>query len=221
MIRLNESAPDFTANSTHGPIQLSDYRGKWVVLFSHPADFTPVCTSEFVAFAKRAPEFEQIGCSLMGLSVDSVYAHIAWIRNIEERFAVKINFPIIEDLSMQIASLYGMIQPAASHTSTVRSLFVIDDQGHLRAILTYPMTTGRSVSEVLRLVRALQSADKNEAATPEGWQPGDPMILSAPSTVADAETRAQKAQAAGWDCVDWYFCRKSLPTDKAKQKKAA
>jgi len=223
MIRLNESAPDFTANSTQGPLQLSDYRGKWVVFFSHPGDFTPVCTSEFVSFARRNSEFEQLNCRLIGLSVDSVHAHIAWSLNIQEKFGVKIPFPIIEDISMQVSSLYGMIQPAASHTATVRSLFVIDDQGILRAILAYPMTTGRSVSEVLRLVRALQSADKNEAATPEGWQPGDPVILGAPSTLAEAEARAAQAPNSGLDCTEWYYCKKSLKDEPKtpKEKKAA
>jgi peroxiredoxin (alkyl hydroperoxide reductase subunit C) len=214
MIRLNEQAPDFSAKSTHGPLQLSSYQGRWVVLFSHPADFTPVCTSEFIAFALHAQEFEALNCSLIGLSIDSIYSHIAWVRSIEERFGIEIPFPILEDLSMQISSMYGMIQPAESHTSTVRAVFIIDDKRILRAMLYYPLTAGRSVQEVLRLVQALQTSDQHDVGTPEGWQPGDPVIVGAPKTVEGARDRVERAGTEGLQCHDWYYCKKPLPEAK-------
>ena len=212
MIRLNERAPDFTARSTHGPIQLSSYKGRWVVLFSHPADFTPVCTSEFVGFAQHAAEFGAINCSLVGLSVDSVYSHIAWVRDIEQKFQVQIPFPVIEDVTMQISAMYGMIQPAESQTSTVRAAFIIDDQGILRAMLYYPSSSGRSVPEILRLVRSIQLSDKQDVSTPEGWQPGDPVIIGAPQTTRDAAERLAGASSKGLECIDWYYCRKKGPS---------
>jgi peroxiredoxin (alkyl hydroperoxide reductase subunit C) len=214
MIRLNEQAPDFSAKSTHGPIQLSNYQGRWVVLFSHPADFTPVCTSEFVAFALHAQEFEDLNCSLIGLSVDSIYSHIAWTRSIEEHFGVKIPFPIIEDISMQVSAMYGMVQPAESHTAAVRTVFVIDDRRILRAMLFYPLTAGRSVGEILRLVEALQTSDKYDVGTPEGWHPGDPVIVGAPKTIDGARERLENASVEGLECRDWYFCKKPLPGAK-------
>lgn len=204
--RLNEPAPDFDAKTTHGTRKLADYKGKWLILFSHPADFTPVCTTEFMAFAKHYPEFQKLGCELLGLSIDSTFAHIAWVRNIKEKFGVDIPFPIIEDLSMRVAHAYGMIQPGASDTSAVRSTFVIDDKGVLRAMIYYPMSNGRSIAEFVRLVTALQTSDKNGVATPEGWQPGDKVIVPPPQTAPDAQTRMSE----GHDCVDWYFCKKSL-----------
>ncbi|WP_114377467.1 peroxiredoxin [Elioraea thermophila] len=207
MPRLNEPAPAFSAMTTHGPRSLADYRGRWLVLFSHPADFTPVCTTEFIAFARAYPDFQALNCDLLGLSIDSTFAHIAWVRAIKEKFGVEIPFPIIDDLSMRVANAYGMIQPGASDTSAVRAVFVIDDKGILRAMLYYPMPTGRSIAEVLRLVRALQTADKHGVATPEAWQPGEKVIVPPPKTVADAEARA----SAGDEYVDWYFCRRVLP----------
>jgi peroxiredoxin 2/4 len=150
--------------------KLSDYKGKWLVLFSHPADFTPVCTTEFTAFAKAYPEFQKLNCELLGLSIDSYYSHVAWVRNIKEKFGVEIPFPIIEDLSMKVAKAYGMIHPGAADTSAVRATFIIDDKGILRAMVYYPMTNGRSIPEFVRLVTALQTSDKNKVATPEGWQ---------------------------------------------------
>ncbi len=172
MPRLNEPAPEFEAKTTHGVKKLSDYKGKWLVLFSHPADFTPVCTTEFMAFAKAHPEFQKMNTELLGLSIDSNFAHIAWVRNIKEKFGVEIPFPVIEDLSMNVAHAYGMIQPGASDTSAVRATFIIDDKGILRAMVYYPMTNGRSIPEFVRLVNALQTSDANKVATPEGWQPG-------------------------------------------------
>lgn len=148
MPRINEPAPAFRAQTTHGELSLQDYRGKWLVLFSHPADFTPVCTTEFSAFARQAPAFNAIGCELLGLSIDSIYAHLAWVRNIEEKFGVSIPFPIIEDLSMTVARAYGMIHPGAADTAAVRATFIIDPAGILRAMVYYPMTNGRSVAEI-------------------------------------------------------------------------
>ena len=156
--RLNERAPDFTAKTTHGVRRLSDYLGSWLLLFSHPADFTPVCTTEFIAFAKAYPEFEKLNCDLLGLSIDSNFSHLAWSRNIEEKFGVTIPFPIIEDLSMQVAHAYGMIMPGASDTSAVRTTFLIDPEGVLRAMVYYPMSNGRNVDEFLRLLTALQTS---------------------------------------------------------------
>jgi peroxiredoxin 2/4 len=206
MPRLNEPAPDFEAKTTHGVKKLSDYKGKWLVLFSHPADFTPVCTTEFMAFAKAYPEFRKVGAELIGLSIDSYYAHVAWVRNIKEKFGVDILFPIIEDLSMKVANAYGMIQPGASDTSAVRATFIIDDKGILRAMVYYPMTNGRSIAEFLRLIQALQTSDANGVATPEGWQPGDKVIVPPPATAEAAEGRMNE----GYECTDWYFCKKAL-----------
>lgn len=204
--RLNEPAPDFKAPTTHGPKSLSDYRGKWLVLFSHPADFTPVCTTEFTAFARKSADFAALDCELLGLSIDSHYAHIAWVRNIKEKFGVDITFPIIADLSMQVAHAYGMIQPGASDTAAVRATFVIDPEGKLRAMLYYPMSNGRSVDEIYRLVQSLQTSDTHKVATPEGWQPGDKVIVPPPATAAAAETRADE----GYETTDWYFSTRTL-----------
>jgi len=204
--RLNEPAPNFDSKTTFGPKKLSDYKGKWLVLFSHPADFTPVCTTEFMAFAKAYPEFQKLNCELLGLSIDSNYAHIAWARAIKEKFGIEIPFPIIEDLSMRVANAYGMIQPGASDTSAVRATFIIDDKGVLRAMVYYPMSNGRSIPEFLRLVAALQTSDKHGVATPEGWQPGDKVIVPPPQTQQAADTRGSE----GYECSDWYFCKKPL-----------
>ncbi len=205
--RLNEPAPDFTAESTHGPITLSGMRGKWVVLFSHPADFTPVCTTELTEFARRNDEFQGINTQLMGLSIDSIYSHIAWVRSMEENFGVKIPYPMIADLNTHVAQLYGMIHPGASSTATVRCVFVIDDKGIVRAMIYYPLTTGRNVEEVLRLVKALQTADANKVATPVNWNPGEAVIVPAPTTVDGAEKRSSDSSL---DVKDWYFSKKTL-----------
>jgi len=206
MPRINEPAPAFEARTTHGVKKLEDYKGKWLVLFSHPADFTPVCTTEFMAFAKRQGEFAALNCALLGLSIDSYYSHVAWVRNIKEKFGVEIGFPIIEDLSMKVANAYGMIHPGAADTSAVRATFIIDPNGIMRAMVYYPMTNGRSIDEFLRLVAALQTSDANKVATPEGWQPGDKVIVPPPQDVASAEARMNE----GYECTDWYFCKKSL-----------
>ncbi len=204
--RMNQAAPDFDAVTTHGNRKLADYKGKWLILFSHPADFTPVCTTEFIAFAKRQDEFSKLNTELLGLSIDSHYSHLAWVRNIKEKFNVDVKFPIIADLSMKVANDYGMIQPGASDTSAVRATFIIDDKGILRAMVYYPMTNGRSIDEILRLVTALQTSDSNGIATPEGWQPGDKVIVPPPATVEAAEARMNE----GYECTDWYFCKKSI-----------
>ena len=204
--QLNKPAPDFDAPTTHGQKKLADYRGKWLVLFSHPADFTPVCTTEFMAFARKFDQFQALNTELLGLSIDSHFAHIAWVRNIKEKFDVDVQFPIIADLSMDVASAYGMIQPGASDTSAVRATFIIDPEGILRAMVYYPMTNGRSIDEFLRLVEALQTSDANGVATPEAWQPGDKVIVPPPATAEAADARSGE----GYEYTDWYFSKKSL-----------
>ncbi|QUV92561.1 peroxiredoxin [Chloracidobacterium aggregatum] len=205
--RINDPAPDFEAKSTHGVIRLSDYKGKWVVLFSHPADFTPVCTTEFVAFAERAAEFEQRQAQLIGLSVDSVPAHIAWVRDIERHFGVRITFPVIADLDMKVAQKYGLIHPGASETATVRAVFIIDDKGIVRAIIYYPMNLGRNMDEILRALEALQTADANACSMPANWRPGDKVVVPPPQTVADA---AARVQASEYEVIDWYLSKKTV-----------
>ncbi len=204
--RINEPAPDFTANTTHGKLSLADFKGKWVVLFSHPADFTPVCTTEFMAFAKKFDDFKKINTQVIGLSIDSVYSHLAWVRNIEDNFGVHIPFPVIADLDMKVAKAYGMVHPKAADTSAVRAVFVIDDKGILRAMVYYPLTNGRSIDEIYRVVTALQTSDKNGVATPENWKPGDKVIVPPPVTQEDAEKRKQE----GYDYTDWYFSKKDV-----------
>jgi peroxiredoxin (alkyl hydroperoxide reductase subunit C) len=204
--RINEPAPAFSAKTTFGDRSLSDYRGKWLVLFSHPADFTPVCTTEFIAFAKASADFAAINCELLGLSIDSIYSHLAWVGNIKEKFGVEIPFPIIEDLSMRVANAYGMIHPGAADTAAVRATFVIDPSGIMRAMVYYPMTNGRSVAEILRLVRGLQTSLTHGVATPEGWQPGDKVLVGAPLTVAGVAARLNE----GLETTDWYFSKKTL-----------
>ena len=207
MPRLNEPAPAFDAPTTHGQKKLEDYRGKWLVLFSHPADFTPVCTTEFMAFAKRHADFQAINTELLGLSIDSHYSHVAWVRNIKEKFDVEIPFPIIADLSMEVAKAYGMIHPGAADTSAVRATFIIDPEGVLRAMVYYPMSNGRSIDEFVRLVKAMQTSDANGVATPEAWQPGDTVIVPPPATVEEANARAANEE---YECTDWYFCKKAV-----------
>jgi peroxiredoxin (alkyl hydroperoxide reductase subunit C) len=205
---LHDKAPGFTARTTMGDRSLSDYRGRWLLLFSHPADFTPVCTSEFVAFAKAADSFAALGCDLLALSVDSLFSHLAWIRSIREQFGVAIPFPIIEDPSMAIARAYGILAPNAPDASLVRAVFVIDPEGTIRALSWYPMTTGRSVMEMLRLVIALQMADTHDVSTPEGWQAGEDVILHPPLTAAAA------LQFPGGKASDWYYRTGKAPKPK-------
>jgi len=197
--RIDELAPDFEARSTQGPVRLADFRGKWLVFFSHPADFTPVCTSEFVAFQKAAECFDGLNCALLGLSVDSLYAHIAWVKDIEARFDVKITFPIIEDISMSVARTFGMIHETSATTAAARSVFFIDSEGYIRAIIHYPMNVGRSVDEIIRVLTALQKSDACQVATPEGWQPGEDTMLPPPIDQAEADRRSAISGDA------WYF----------------
>jgi len=204
--RLNEPAPAFEAVTTHGPLRLSDFEGSWLILFSHPADFTPVCTTEFIAFAEIYPELQKRGCELIGLSIDSLYSHIAWVRNIEEKAGVKIPFPVIADLDRKVATAYGMVMPGESKTEASRCVFVIDPKGILRAMIYYPLSVGRNMDEFVRLIDALQTGDENHVATPANWRPGDKVVMPAPNTVELAEERAGE----GLECIDWYLCKKSL-----------
>lgn len=204
--RLNEPAPAFDAPTTHGRKKLQDYRGKWLILFSHPADFTPVCTTEFIAFAKRHDDFAALNTELLGLSIDSHYSHIAWVLNIKEKFGVDVRFPIIADLNMAVAQAYGMIQPGASDTAAVRATFIIDPEGVLRAMVYYPMNAGRSVAEIHRPLVALQTADAHKCAMPENWVPGDEVIVPTPATPEAARARAGE----GYNTVDWYFSTRAL-----------
>lgn len=204
--QLNSPAPDFTVKTTHGDRTLAQYRGKWLILFSHPADFTPVCTTEFIGFAKAAPQFAEMGCELLGLSIDSLFSHLAWVRNIQEKFGVAIPFPIIEDIKMEVARAYGMVHPGAADTQAVRATFFIDPMGILRAMVYYPMSNGRSIDEFVRLLTAMQTSDANKVATPENWHPGQSVIVPPPKTAEAADKRASE----GYDTVDWYYSTKSL-----------
>lgn len=204
--RLGEKAPDFNSLTTHGMIKLEDYKGSWLILFSHPADFTPVCTTEFVAFAEIYDELKKRNVELLGLSIDSVFSHIAWVRNIEEKLNVKIPFPIIADLNKEVATAYGMLMPGESNTETSRCVFVIDPEGIVRAMIYYPMSTGRNMSELLRLIDALQTADTYKVATPANWQIGDEVIVPPPKTQELAEERLKQ----GYTCIDWYLCKKKI-----------
>ncbi|MBI1391415.1 MAG: peroxiredoxin [Alphaproteobacteria bacterium] len=205
-IGIDQLAPDFEARSTEGTVRLSDFRGRWLIFFSHPADFTPVCTSEFIAFQGAASQFEMRHCALLALSVDSLYAHIAWVRDIERRFGVKIRFPIIEDISMSISRAYGMIHEASSTTAAVRSVYFIDPGGLIRAMIHYPMTVGRSVDELLRVLAALQESAEREESTPAGWSPGDALVLPPPTDTREADRRA------GADDAPWYFTPAKVKT---------
>ncbi len=204
---IGDQAPDFEAQTTHGPVRLSDFKGKkWVVLFSHPADFTPVCTTEFIAFSSMYDEFVKLNVHLMGLSIDSVHSHLAWVNNLKEKMGVKVPFPIIADLDMKVARLYGMIHGGSNSTTTIRAVFFIDDKGVLRAMVYYPMSNGRYIPEILRLVRALQTSDKYGVATPANWQPGEKVVVPAPATTEAVERRLKE----GYECKDWYLCFKNL-----------
>ncbi|MBB2172136.1 peroxiredoxin [Gluconacetobacter asukensis] len=184
--KIGDVAPDFSARTTQGRLRLSDLRGRWVLLFSHPADFTPVCTSEFLAFAAASDRFQAMNCALLGLSVDSLSAHLAWVEAIRAQFGVTIPFPIIEDPSMAIARAYGMLDETAESSATVRAVHAIDPEGVIRAVVWYPMSVGRSVAELLRLVAALQKVTADNVLTPEGWMPGDDTVLPAVQTQQDA-----------------------------------
>lgn len=214
---IGERAPEFSARTTQGEIKFpQDFEGSWVVFFSHPADFTPVCTTEFMTFAAMQDEFAKRNCKLLGLSIDSIYAHIAWLRTIYEKIEYKglknieITFPVIEDLKMEVSRLYGMLQPAASTTQAVRAVFIIDPKGIVRAILYYPLSNGRNIDEILRLLIALQTSDQYGVATPANWRPGDDVIVPPPGSCGTAKERVTKPDP-DVKCLDWFMCLKKCP----------
>ncbi|SMB87785.1 3-Cys thioredoxin peroxidase [Desulfonispora thiosulfatigenes DSM 11270] len=210
---LGDDAPSFKAVSTQGEINFpEDYKGKWVILFSHPADFTPVCTTEFMTFAKMADEFRAFNTELIGLSIDSLYSHIAWLRKIKElewkdMKNVEVMFPLIEDIKMEVANKYGMVQPGQSTTQAVRAVFVIDPQAKIRTILYYPLSLGRNFDELLRIVIALQKADSDQCATPADWRPGDDVIIPPAGSCGVAKERMENKDDGSY-CLDWFMCFK-------------
>ena len=210
---IGTKAPEFEAVTTKGPMHFpNDFEGKWVILFSHPADFTPVCTTEFMTFASMIDEFKAINTELVGLSVDSLYAHIAWLRRIQElewkdMKHVNVTFPLIEDIRMEVANKYGMIQPNASNTQAVRAVFVIDPNGKIRTILYYPLSTGRNFDEIKRIILALQKADSDHCATPADWRPGDDVIVPTAGSCGTARERMEN-QSEDQYCLDWFLCFK-------------
>lgn len=215
MPRILAEAPDFEAKTTQGVLRLSDLtnKGKWVMLFSHPADFTPVCSTEFMSFARRASEFEKRNVQLLGLSIDGLNAHIAWARDMEQQSGIEISFPVIADLDQRIAKLYGMIHAPSSDTATIRAVFAIDPKRRIRAILYYPMQLGRSVDELLRIFDGLQTADQSGVSIPCDWVPGQPVIVAAPSTLEGARERAKGAEK-GLNVEMWYLTTKDSPPSK-------
>ena len=211
---IGDEAPAFTAKTTQGEIKFpEDYKGKWVVLFSHPADFTPVCTTEFMTFASMQEDFRKLNTELIGLSIDSIYAHIAWLRTIKEKIEykhlknVEVLFPVIEDLKMEVAKKYGMLQPNASTTQAVRAVFVIDPQAKIRAVVYYPLSVGRNMDEIKRLILALQKTERDGVATPANWQPGEDVIIPPPGSCGLAKERVEQ-QEEGKYCLDWFICFK-------------
>lgn len=196
ILRVGDEAPDFQARTTRGPIKLSDFRGRWLIFFSHPADFTPVCTTEFVAMARRWEEFEKLDCALLGLSVDSLYSHLAWVQAIAEKFDTEIGFPIVEDPSMAVGRAFGMIDENAVDAAAMRATYFIDPDGIVRATNCYPHNVGRSVDEMIRLLAALQLASKGEALVPEGWQPGGDLLA------------LPKENAGDMGNMDDWFCKR-------------
>lgn len=216
MPRIGEKAPSFKAITTQGEINFpADYKGKWVIFFSHPADFTPVCTSEFMTFATLEEKFGKVNTKLVGLSVDGLYSHIAWLRAIKEKIEfrdmknVEVKFPLIEDITMEVAQKYGMIMPGESNTKAVRAVFVIDPNGMIRTIIYYPLSLGRNFDELYRVVVALQTADQFSIATPADWQPGDDVIVPPAGSCGVAKERME-GKEAGVECKDWFFCMKKL-----------
>lgn len=219
MPRIGEEAPAFKAVTTQGEINFpADYKGRWVILFSHPADFTPVCTSEFMTFASMENEFKALNCDLVGLSVDGLYSHIAWLRTIKEKIEfkgmkdVEVKFPLIEDITMNVAKKYGMIQPGESNTKAVRAVFFIDPKGIIRTIIYYPLSLGRNFDELKRVLIALQTADNFGVATPADWRPGDDLIISPAGNCGTAKDRMD-GKEEGLECKDWFFCTKKMAAD--------
>lgn len=209
---IGDMAPSFRAKTTMGPVNFpEDYQGKWVILFSHPADFTPVCTTEFMTFAVMQDEFRKYNTELLGLSIDSIYAHIAWLRTIKEKIVfngmkdVEVNFPVIEDLKMEVSRKFGMIQPGTSSTQAVRAVFIIDPEGRVKAVLYYPLSTGRNMNEILRMIIAMQKAEREQIATPANWQPGDDVIIPPPGSCGTARDRVNRPDEDVY-CLDWFMC---------------
>jgi len=224
MPRIGDPAPAFKAVTTQGNIQFpDDYQGKWVILFSHPADFTPVCTSEFMTFASLQEDFRAMNCELVGLSVDGLFSHIAWLRTIKEKIEykgmknVEVTFPLIEDITMEVAKKYGMIQPGESNTKAVRAVFFIDPKGIIRTIIYYPLSLGRNFAELKRVVIALQTADRFGVAMPADWEPGDDVIVPPAGSCGVAKDRME-GKDPDVTCYDWFFCTKKLPKDKVWSK---
>ncbi len=218
---IGDKAPAFKATTTQGEISFpEDFKGKWVILFSHPADFTPVCTTEFMTFGAMQDQFDKLNCKLIGLSVDSTYSHIAWLRTIYQKLEykgmkrVKINFPVIADLSMDVARKYGMVQPHAHKTHAVRAVFIIDPKGIVRALIYYPLANGRNMEEIKRILIAMQTSDKFKVATPANWQPGDDVIIPPPSSCGSAEKRTKTAIEENYNYQDWFLTLKKLPLEK-------
>lgn len=217
---IGQKAPSFTAETTQGTINFpEDYKGKWVIFFSHPADFTPVCTTEFMTFASMADEFKALNAELVGLSIDSTFSHIAWLRTIREKIAYKglkdieVKFPVISDLTMEVSRKFGMLQPSASNTQAVRAVFIIDPEATVRAILYYPLENGRNMQEVKRLLIAMQHSDEFEIATPANWQIGDDVIVPPPGSCGTAKDRVEQA-GNDYECLDWFLCLKKCPHGK-------
>lgn len=206
ILSIGMKAPDFTADTTFGPIRFSDYRGKWVVFFSHPGDFTPVCTTEFVAFTQDYDTFSQLNVQLLGLSIDSNPSHLAWMYSIYYMTSKMIPFPIVADRTGEIARLYGMFAPNVSKTETVRNVFIIDPNQTIRAILIYPLTNGRSIPEIIRLVTAIQTTDRDKVVTPANWQPGEKTMIPAPHTYPELMQRQANPENETYNCNDWYWC---------------
>lgn len=214
---IGDKAPSFQAETTQGPINFpEDFKGKWVIFFSHPADFTPVCTTEFMTFASMAEEFKALNTELLGLSIDSTYSHIAWLRTIKEKIEfkgmkdVEVLFPVISDLTMEVSKKFGMLQPNASNTQAVRAVFIIDPEAIVRAVLYYPLSNGRNMEEIKRLIKGLQTVDKHQIATPANWQPGDEVIIPPPGSCGTAKERVDQA-GDDYRCLDWFLCLKKLP----------
>lgn len=223
MPRIGEKAPGFEAVTTQGTIHFPEqFKGKWIILFSHPADFTPVCTSEFITFGAMDDEFQALNCQLVGLSIDGLYSHIAWLRTIKERISYKgmknieIKFPLIEDVSMNVARQYGMLQPEESKTQAVRAVFFIDPESTIRAIVYYPLALGRNFDELKRVLIGLQTIDKFGVALPADWWPGDDVIVPTANTMEAAGERMDKG-GDGMQCYDWFFCTKPLTKDKIEK----
>ncbi len=207
MPRIGDKAPDFKANTTYGPIQFSEFnKGSWVVLFSHPADFTPVCTTEMTGFAVRHKEFKDLNTKLMGLSIDSIHSHMAWVNNVKKNTGVLFDFPIIADIDMKVSKLYGMLQPNESETAAVRAVFFIDPEGKIRLVMYYPLNVGRNMDEILRVLKALQASDKHGVAMPLDWQPGEKVIVPPPKTVDDMEER----EKSDYEMVDFYLAKRNI-----------